>query len=146
MSADAPLPLDPKPGSLLNSPPEGNPPSGILPSRRFRRRVWIAAVIFSIGLIPVAYWSWNAYRMNREWSRAETSLAHYDLDSAAAQLERYLAERPDDAEGWFLAARTARRRERYADASRFLERSQELGGVTDQPAATRLRVKLPAPA
>ena len=46
-------------------------------------------------------------------------------------MERYVTDHPEDPAGWFLAARTARRRERVADAKQYLQRCQELGGVTD---------------
>jgi Flp pilus assembly protein TadD len=80
-------------------------------------------------------WCWERHRVAGEWRQANAALARHDLATAAQHLDRYLAARLDDSGGWFLAARTARRRERFADAQRYLERCQELGGVTD---ATRL--------
>jgi len=89
----------------------------------------------AVGLSLTVYFSLDYLRANREWGRAEAALRRHDLDSAANHLDDYLATRPADASGWFLAARTARRRERFPEASRDLERCQEIGGVTE---ATRL--------
>lgn len=42
-----------------------------------------------------------------------------------------MQRQPDDEKGWLLAARTARRLGRVADAEKFLERCQLVGGVND---------------
>lgn len=76
-------------------------------------------------------WVWHWYRANREWRGAASSLARYDLATAATHLNSYVDLRPEDARGWFLAAQTARRLERYDEAERCLERCQQLGGVTE---------------
>src|SRR5262249_10606462 len=70
-----------------------------------------------------------------EWRQAEAALGRHDLASAAAHLDRYLQRRPRDTAAWFLAARTARRLGCYPEAEQYLNRCQQLGGVTD---ATRL--------
>jgi tetratricopeptide (TPR) repeat protein len=88
-----------------------------------------------VGLVPAAGWAWGWYRARQEWQDAQRALRRHDLPAAAAALERYLRRRPDDVTAWFLAGRTARRMERFAEAERALERCQGLGGVTD---ATRL--------
>jgi tetratricopeptide (TPR) repeat protein len=95
----------------------------------------VCVLAFLLGLLAAAPWLWHRHRARQEWQRAEAALARYDVESAARHLERYCTERPHDARAWFLAARTARRAERFADAERYLERCQELGGVTE---ATRL--------
>jgi tetratricopeptide (TPR) repeat protein len=87
------------------------------------------------GLVVAGAWLWQASRAWWEWRQAEAALGRHDLAAAAAHLERYLERRPHDAAAWFLAGRTARRRGRYPEAERCLERCQQLGGVTD---ATRL--------
>lgn len=116
-------------------------PAGLLlpgapPARR--KRGWLPYVLVGLlvlGLLGVAGWLRHGRRATQEWRRAEVALARYDLAAAASHLDRYLLERPEDARGWFLAARVARRLERTADAERCLTRCQQLGGVTG---ATRL--------
>lgn len=89
----------------------------------------VAALLISGG------WFWQSRRAQHEWQQAQADLDRHDLESAASHLDRYLEYRPDDAAGWFLAGRTARRLDRYAQAETHLTRCQQLGGVTD---ATRL--------
>jgi tetratricopeptide (TPR) repeat protein len=101
-------------------------------------RWWVAGVLsclLVLVLLAAAGWFYPWYRARQQWHGAQSALAVDDLAAAATHLDRYLSERPDDAHAWFLAARTARRLERGADAERFLERCQQLGGVTE---ATRL--------
>lgn len=93
-------------------------------------------------LLPVAAllllaggWFWQSIRGPQQWHQAQAALDRHDLASAALHLDRYLENRPDDAAGWFLAARTARRLDRYSQAETYLVRCQEIGGVTE---ATRL--------
>ena len=78
---------------------------------------------------------WDSYRAGRQWHAAEDALHRYDLDAAAAALDRYIELRPRDPAGYFLAARTARRQGRFVEAGRYLGQSEQLGGPTD---ATRL--------
>lgn len=104
-------------------------------SRARRRWQWFAVTLVVVGLILAAAWFWPARRAKEEWRQTEAALARHDLESAAAHLDRYLADRPDDADAWFLAARTARRLERWSQAERALERCQQLRGVGE---ATRL--------
>jgi tetratricopeptide (TPR) repeat protein len=91
--------------------------------------------VLAVGLALGAFWLWQWNRARVEWHKAQDALQHHDLSQAATCLERYLELRPEEAPAWFLAARTARRRGRIAEAERALERCQELGGVTE---ATRL--------
>jgi tetratricopeptide (TPR) repeat protein len=107
-----------------------------VPPRRARRRLayWLLLPLL-IGLVPAAGWAWHWYQARQAWLGAQGALQRRDLAAAASSLERYLQQRPGDAAGWFLAARTVRRLEHYPEAERALERCQQLGGVTD---ATRL--------
>jgi tetratricopeptide (TPR) repeat protein len=106
------------------------------PALRQRRRLACVLVfLLLIGLLLAALWLWPRYRARQEWHRAESALARHDLPAALTHLDLYLSDRPDNVAAWFLAARTARRLERGAEAERYLERCQQLGGVTD---ATRL--------
>lgn len=82
-----------------------------------------------IGIVSI--WQYQRYRERRAWADAEQSLARHDLNAAAAHLESYLAMRPDDAAAWFQAARTARRRGRFADAKQDLAEFERLGGSAD---------------
>ncbi len=111
-------------------------PDPVPPSARRRRRV--LSVLAVLGLTAIAasgYWGWDRYRTRRAWSQAEDALRRRDLPAASAHLDRYIASRPEDPEGWFRAARTARRRGQFAEATRYLSECEKLGGATD---ATRL--------
>jgi tetratricopeptide (TPR) repeat protein len=85
----------------------------------------------SLAAAALSYAWWRGV----EGRRAEEALRRFDLAAAADHLERHLQRRPDDTAALFLAARTARRLGRHADAERLLSRYQEVEGVTD---ATRL--------
>lgn len=87
------------------------------------------------ALLAGGYWLWQWNETRLAWQEVQTSLHKYDLAAASTALDRYCRLQPNDPKGWFLAGRTARRLGRYDDAAKFLERCQELGGVTD---ATRL--------
>jgi tetratricopeptide (TPR) repeat protein len=135
LSSNAPTPAGPAPDAALRveARPAGlsSPPPP--PSPRRRRRAWLLLPLAALALAGA--WLWQAYRVRAEWRQAEAALARHDLAAAADHLDRYLQRRPQDAAGWFLAARTARRLGRYPEAERYLTRCQQLGGVTD---ATRL--------
>jgi tetratricopeptide (TPR) repeat protein len=114
--------------------PDGlTPPAA--PARGRRRLAWLLVLPLLAGLGLAAAWLWRWNQTRQEWRQAEAALARHDLASAASALDRYLQREPGDAAAWFLAARTARRLGRVADAERGLERCQQVGGVTD---ATRL--------
>jgi tetratricopeptide (TPR) repeat protein len=98
---------------------------------RARRLVCVLLCAFVVALLVASPWLWNRYRANQEWRGAASCLAGHDLAAAATHLSNYVDRRPNDADGWFLAARTARRLERFAEAERYLERCQHVGGVTD---------------
>jgi tetratricopeptide (TPR) repeat protein len=101
-----------------------------------RRYVWLAFILLALSfLLPSLYCYRQKHLVERDWREAQSCLAKHDLESAATHLERYLSNRPDDAAAWLLAARTARRLEHIEDARRYLERCQQLSGVTD---STRL--------
>lgn len=113
-------------------------PAGAACTPAPRRRRWFlhcAALAALAVLVATGFWLWQWNQARLAWQQAQDSLRAYDLVSTAASLDQYRRLRPEDAKGWFLAGRTARRLGRYEDATKFLERCQELGGVTD---ATRL--------
>jgi tetratricopeptide (TPR) repeat protein len=95
----------------------------------------VILLIAAVGVLACGLWFWNVYRVRNTWLQAEAALNQFDLPAAAEFLDAYLERRPDDANAWLLAGRTARRLERLAQAERYLKKCQELGGVTD---ATRL--------
>jgi tetratricopeptide (TPR) repeat protein len=92
--------------------------------------VCVGACLLVLGLLLSSPWVWHRYRANQEWREAQAALARFDLATAATHLNNYLERRPEDINGWFLAARTARRLEQFDVAQRDLERCQQLGGVT----------------
>jgi tetratricopeptide (TPR) repeat protein len=108
-------------------PSRAGPP----PGRWYRSRFFLLAVLGGAALAAGAYWWWDRHQSRRAWQDAEQALASRDLVTAAGHLDRYLSLRPDDAGGWFLASRTARRRGEFADASRYLSRYEKLGGRAD---------------
>lgn len=92
-------------------------------------------MLLILALLAASPWLWRWYRARQEWEQGQSALGGYDLAAAATHLDNYLQLRPEDADGWFLAARTARRLQRIPEAERYLEQCQQLRGVTD---ATRL--------
>lgn len=117
------------PGSATgeNSPSPDSPPLS-------KTRRWRTSFLLLIGALTLAagsYWGWESYQARREWRAAEEAARRRDLNSAATHLERYLTLRPSDPDGWFSAARTARRRGRFEDANRFLTECERLGGASD---------------
>lgn len=107
-----------------------------LPTPRRKRWARPLLLILAILLPSIGYWAWrHLHHPRRAWNRAKAALNRYDLKSAAAHLDEYLQQRPEDASAWFLAGRTARRLSRFNQAEKYLIRCQELGGITE---ATRL--------
>jgi tetratricopeptide (TPR) repeat protein len=62
--------------------------------------------------------------MRAHWQAALAALEQFELDRAQEHLERFLSQRPDDPNALCLAARTARRREAFADAEQYLDRCE----------------------
>ncbi|MDB5312455.1 MAG: tetratricopeptide repeat protein [Gemmataceae bacterium] len=89
------------------------------------------ALAILVGLAAAGFRGRNWYRAREEWAAIREALAGRDLAAASTHLDRYVGLRPDDPAGWFLAARTARRRGRFAEAERHLDRCEQAGGVTD---------------
>jgi tetratricopeptide (TPR) repeat protein len=96
---------------------------------------WLWLILPCAALLLAGGWIWQSGRERQEWHQAQVALDRHDLASAALHLDRYLERQPDDAAGWFLAGRTARRLEHYTQAETYLTRCQQIGGVTE---ATRL--------
>lgn len=90
----------------------------------------IVGVALVAGLVAAGSWAWQWHQDRQAWQQVHAALDRHDLKSASAHLDHYLQRQPDDVQGWFLAGRTARRLGRVADAEGFLERCQQLGGVT----------------
>jgi Tfp pilus assembly protein PilF len=89
----------------------------------------LLVLLGAVALSAVGYWQWDHYRARCAWSDAEQAQASRDLPAAATHLDHYVALRPDDPAGWFQAARTARRRGKFADAKRYLAEYENLGGA-----------------
>ena len=139
LGADLPTPPNPSTEGLPAAPRLDVPLQTAATNSRRRRWRWIVLASIVVGLVCAGAWLWHANRVRHEWRQAEAALDRLDFAKAAAHLDRYLKFQPDDAAAWFLAARTARRSGRVADAERCLERCQQLGGITD---ATRLEWNL----
>jgi len=88
-------------------------------------------VALALGLLIAAsagLLAWDRHRARREWRAAADALARHDLVAALAHLERYVQLRPQEPDGWFLAARTARRAGQFDDAERDLIECERAGG------------------
>ncbi|MGH7226054.1 MAG: tetratricopeptide repeat protein, partial [Gemmataceae bacterium] len=72
------------------------------------------------------------YWPERYWRSARQALERHDFVAAHADLERYLAARPDRAEGHFLLARLDRRANHYVAAAKHLDACQRLGGFAEE--------------
>jgi tetratricopeptide (TPR) repeat protein len=109
----------------------------ILPLALFRRRLWLlVGVSLLLALLAAGAVAAARYlRARNLLQAAQAATERRDFSAAGDSLAAYLKLCPDDAQGWFLAARAARRAERFAEAEQYLEHCQRLGGVTD---ATRL--------
>lgn len=101
--------------------------------RSDRPRWWwlvLGIVLAGIGAAGAHSW-WDNRQAGLAWAGAEEAIARRDLSGAAEHLDRYLAHRPADPAGWFLAARTARRRGQIPEAKRYLSEFERLGGAAD---------------
>jgi tetratricopeptide (TPR) repeat protein len=100
---------------------------------RSRRRVVRGAAALAIaGLIGFGVWAgYEQLRVDALRRAAEEAAARRDHAEALALFERYLAERPSDAEAVFLAARAARRSDNPSRAKELLDRAQRLGWVAN---------------
>jgi tetratricopeptide (TPR) repeat protein len=110
-------------------------PMNPLPFARRHVRALLALLVGAVLLAAAALPTARYVQARRHLHAAEAALQQRDFDRAAEQVTAYLALRPQDPRGWFLAARAARQAGRFAQAEHDLERCQQLGGVTD---ATRL--------
>jgi tetratricopeptide (TPR) repeat protein len=97
-------------------------------------RIVLAVTLFLlVGL--GSYWIGVRIWAGRQYRAAEDALRRYDFEEAGACLESYLSLRPNDPDGWFLAAQTARRRGDFQAAmSRF--REAEKHGASAEGLAT----------
>jgi Tfp pilus assembly protein PilF len=94
----------------------------------------VAVTLLGVG---GGYWQWDRHQAQTAWDAADRALAARDLSAASGHLDRYVSLRPDDPAGWFLAARTARRRGQFADAKRFLAEYEKRGGTADRAGLER---------
>jgi tetratricopeptide (TPR) repeat protein len=98
-------------------------------STSLSRRRWLFFAAVTLGALTAAgLLAWDRHRARREWREAGNALSRHDLVTALTHLDRYVQLRPQEPEGWFLAARTARRAGRLADAERYLGECEKTGG------------------
>jgi Tfp pilus assembly protein PilF len=98
-----------------------------------RRRRWLLAlsgVLILTGAVLAGSWLWQKHCQRQIWEEIQSRLQRRDLQGASVLLDQYVGRVPGDPAGWFLAGRTARRLGHVQDGQKFLERCQELGGVT----------------
>ena len=125
---------EPDPGRNLvgnGTAPEPHPIPRTRPWGRRPRLLLLVLVGAGVLVAAVSYWQWDRYRARRAWEDSQQALARRDLTVAAGHLDRYVNVRPNDPAGWFLAARTARRRGKFADAKRYLAEYENLSGAAD---------------
>lgn len=112
--------------------PDGGADPGPRPFLRIGRpRFLVLVLLAAAALAALGYWRWDHARARRAWDEADRALARRDLPAAAAHLDRYTTLRPADPDGWFRAARTARRRGQFADAKRYLAEFETRGGAVE---------------
>jgi tetratricopeptide (TPR) repeat protein len=131
LSESTPTPPAGAPAGGSRSLPRGNRP---LPSAR-RRTLRTLTVLLAVALAGGGYWAWDETRARAEWRAAEEAARRRDFASASAHFERYAELRPGEPGAWLRAARAARRRGRFPEATRLLTECEKRGGETD---ATRL--------
>ncbi len=97
---------------------------------RFLRhaRLLLLCLIAVLGLALLVVFYWPEFYLHS----ARQALERRDFAAAHADLERYLAARPDHAEAHLLLARLERRANRYVEAARHLDACRRLGGFTEE--------------
>jgi Flp pilus assembly protein TadD len=96
----------------------------LLPRTR-RQLVFTTALLLAVAAIGA--WGVYYYRTEAVLHDAEQALERHDYDAAGQLLARYLQARPNAGRGHFLAARAARRVQRYDEAEEHLRACQRLG-------------------
>jgi tetratricopeptide (TPR) repeat protein len=89
-----------------------------------------AIVIIVVVLCALGYGCFvgiTYYRGHRAFQQAKFSLLENRLDEARSRFRDYCKDWPRDPDGYFLAARAARRLRDFADADAHLRKCQELG-------------------
>ena len=124
-------PAAPGPASPDVSVPSTQP----MPKRG--RAIRILVLLGLVGAAAAGLLAWDRARARSAWDEANAALKRHDLVAAARHLDRYVGLRPHDPAGWFLAARTARRRGQFDEARRLLDRCQEAGGSAEAIALER---------
>jgi Flp pilus assembly protein TadD len=107
--------------------------------RLLPRTRWQFAVIAGALLLVASISAWGVYwhRTESILHDAESALDRHDYDGASQLLARYLHARPNDGRGHLLAARAARRAQRYDEAEEHLRVCQRLGYDQDAVALER---------
>jgi Tfp pilus assembly protein PilF len=97
---------------------------------RWRVRLALAALALA-ALGPLTYRQAQEYRARAARAAGEAAATARDFGTAAEAFERAAALRPDDSDGWFRAARAARRAGRFPDAKRLLAEAATRGHPTE---------------
>jgi len=85
-----------------------------------RKMIFVYSAILLLALfVPVA----KAKQYAVEFAQGEAALDHNDLNAAIAHLQKYVADRPDDAIGHALLGSAFQQAERLDEAAREFERS-----------------------
>jgi predicted Zn-dependent protease len=90
-------------------------------------RLLLPCLVVGAGLVVLGI----HYRPELSLRSARQALERRDFAAAHADLERYLAARPENAEAHLLIARLDRRANRYVEASKHLDICQRLGGFAE---------------
>jgi tetratricopeptide (TPR) repeat protein len=108
---------------------------------RFSRRALLLVALAAVGCAAAAgYHLRERRRIDRLLSEGVRALEAREDAKARELLERYLAERPDDAGARLLAARAARRARAYAEARAQLQRCRDDGGEPEPIAVEGLLI------
>jgi predicted Zn-dependent protease len=92
-----------------------------------RKRIAVAALLLAIIGIAV-YSIVTAFLSHPDYRAAQEAASRRDFEGAGRLVQRYLQEYPADRAAWLLAAQTARRQGKLADAAQNLDAYTRLAG------------------
>ncbi len=96
--------------------------------RNFRRLLAFFLALLVLAVAAGGWWFWRVYRADSLWKKAGGAIERGEFLEGLGFLGRYLALKPQDLEGLFLAARTARRAGKMQEAKQLLTRYEDMGG------------------
>ena len=96
--------------------------------RNFRRLLAFFLALLVLAVAAGGWRFWRVYRADSLWKKAGGAIERGEFLEGLGFLGWYLALKPQDLEGLFLAARTARRAGKMQEAKQLLTRYEDMGG------------------